>query len=210
MDNEHTELWLIRHGETDWNRNRIFQGHQDVPLNENGQQQAFALVEALGDVTFTAIYSSDLTRAIQTAKPLAKHLGLEIQREKKLREIHVGLYEGIPVEEVITENPEWVKRFREGDPSFLIPGGESMGEFSDRVLNALESIAHRYQGQRVAVVTHGGAIGSALRRAYNDPNRRQFMTPNCGVCKLLLKPGGGWRWNWSVIEDTEVPEPAMV
>lgn len=204
MYNESTELWLIRHGQTDWNKNRIFQGHLDTPLNDKGEQQAMALVETLGDTSFKAIYSSDLKRAMQTAKPLAKIKGQEIITEKKLREIHVGLYEGIPVEEVITENPEWVKRFREGDPTFLIPGGESMGEFSERICSALESIAGRYQGERVAIFTHGGAIGSALRRAYNDPDKRQFMVPNCGVTKLVLKPGGGWRWNWSVLEEALV------
>lgn len=201
MQIEHTELWLIRHAETDWNRNRIFQGHQDIPLNENGQRQAMALVDELAGVKFKAIFSSDLARAVHTALPLSKQLGLKIQKEEKLREIHVGLYEGLPVEEVITENPEWVKRFRDGDPSFLIPGGESMGELNERIGHALESIAHRFQGHRVAVFTHGVVISSALRRAYNDPNRRQFMVPNCGVNQLLLKPGGGWRWNWSVLEE---------
>lgn len=201
---ESTELWLIRHGQTDWNKNRIFQGHLDTPLNDKGAQQAMTLVETLSTTSFNAIYSSDLTRAIQTAKPLAKMQGHQIITEKKLREIHVGLYEGIPVEEVITENPEWVKRFREGDPTFLIPGGESMGEFSERICSALESIASNHQGERLAIFTHGGAIACALRRAYNDPDKRQFMIPNCGVTKLLLKPSGGWRWNWSVVEEVSV------
>jgi probable phosphoglycerate mutase len=201
MDIEETELWLIRHGETDWNKNRIFQGHLDTPLNESGQRQALGLLDTLSGVTFAKIYSSDLSRAVQTAQPLAEKRGMEIHTEKKLREIHVGLYEGIPVEEVITENPEWVKRFREGDPTFLIPGGEAMGEFAERICYAVESIATEHQGERVAVFTHGGAIACALRRAYNDPDRRVFLTPNGGVVKLRLKPGGGWRWNWSVIEE---------
>ncbi|MBV8480005.1 MAG: histidine phosphatase family protein [Actinobacteria bacterium] len=138
-----TTLLLVRHGETDWNAERRWQGHADVPLNARGREQADALAEQLAAETIDAIYSSDLSRARDTALAVASRLKLPVVVDHDLREVDVGAIEGLTAEEA---------RAFEGWQ------GEPIDQHAERVLRAVHRIADAHPGGRVLVVTHGGSM----------------------------------------------------
>ena len=116
-----THVYLVRHGETAWNRERRFQGHQDVPLSPAGLFQAERLAQRLKSETFDAVYSSDLKRAVQTAEIVARELALPVVTLKGLRERSMGEWEGLTQEEVAARFPDWPGRIVEGKNGIGIP-----------------------------------------------------------------------------------------
>ena len=160
-----TQLCLVRHGQTDWNLEGRYQGQSDVPLNENGLAQAKSLTEQLKGQTFSAIYSSDLMRARQTAELIAKMLGITMQIEPRLREINQGEWEGVLVDDIKARYAEiWSQRTV--DPANVRPpGGETVGEVATRVYAALDDIARLFPTEHVLVVSHGLSIATAICRA---------------------------------------------
>src|SRR5687767_2293320 len=149
-----TDLILIRHGETDWNRELRFQGHIDVPLNDLGHEQARRLGLRLADEPVQHLISSDLMRAQQTAAPAARQLELEIVTSAALREQHFGIVEGMRADEIQSLHPraweDWLQ-FRE---DHAMPEGESARQFHARIIEALGGIATAHAGLNVLVVTH--------------------------------------------------------
>jgi alpha-ribazole phosphatase len=148
-------LILIRHGETNANLGRRYTGHLDVPLNTRGQLQAKALADRLQPRPIDWIYSSDLMRARQTAEILRKATGLEVHLDRRLREIHLGEWEGSLFEDIRVSQPETWKRRLENPMEVHPPGGETMASFRRRVLEALEDILRLHADQLVAIVSHG-------------------------------------------------------
>ena len=149
-----TTLHLIRHGETAWNAERRFQGQSDVPLSDRGREQADELAELLAGRRIGAVYSSDLSRALETARPLAERLGLEVVVDTRLRERHFGWAEGRTDDEVEGRYPSawWA------NPDGRIPGGESRRDVWSRVAGFLDELLADPPADEVAIVTHGGAI----------------------------------------------------
>jgi broad specificity phosphatase PhoE len=138
-----TTLLLVRHGETDWNADGRLQGHTDRPLSDFGRRQARQLADELVDEELEAIYSSDLSRARETAEILGKRLGLPVELDPDLREKDWGTWEGLTAVE--RDRVEFV--------------GESTEEHQERILRALRRISERHPGEgRVLVVTHGGSM----------------------------------------------------
>ncbi|MGH2934268.1 MAG: histidine phosphatase family protein [Gaiellaceae bacterium] len=136
-----TTLLLVRHGETDWNAERRWQGHTDVPLNERGREQARALGEEIASAgRVDAIYASDLSRAHDTARIIAARLGVPVVVDRDLREIDVGSREGLMGD---------IDRPWDGEPHEA---------HAERILRAVHRIAERHPGERVLVVTHGGSL----------------------------------------------------
>ena len=142
-----TTLLLVRHGETDWNAQRRWQGHADVPLNDRGREQARELADSLAGEGIDAIYASDLSRASDTAEAVGGRLGIDVVFDPGLREIDVGPIEGLTADEAAAYEG-WQ--------------GEPKESHSERVLAAVRRIAERHPDGRVLVVTHGGSI----RRVY--------------------------------------------
>lgn len=140
-----TTLLLIRHGETDWNAERRWQGHADVPLNARGREQARELAEQLAGDRIDAIYSSDLSRARDTAAIVGARLGLPVVPDPDLREIDVGAAEGLTWEESAALREDGWK-------------GEPKEAHAERFLRALDRIASAHPDARVVVVTHGGSM----------------------------------------------------
>ena len=157
-----TQFVLIRHGETDWNREGRWQGQADVPLNARGLEQAAAMARALnGSIRLDAIYSSDLMRARQTADALAQAAALPVVLDPRLREIHQGEWQGLRVEEIEARYAH-VFQMRSQDPwEVAPPGGETAQEVRQRVKTALDEIAQRHPGQAVAIVSHGFTLAVA-------------------------------------------------
>lgn len=151
------DLLLVRHGETDWNREHRIQGHTDVPLNAAGLAQAEALARELADTTLEAVYASDLARARTTAEAVARLQGLDVVLDPDLREKNFGSWEGLTDVEIAERFPD-AARGRWGD-------GETTGQVATRVLGALERIRARHDGGPVLVVSHGGAIRTVLAAA---------------------------------------------
>jgi probable phosphoglycerate mutase len=171
-----TELLLVRHGETDWNRDRRIQGHTDVPLNETGRRQAEELAQTLARERVDAVYSSDLARAVQTARPVADRLGLEVETMPELRERDFGSWEGLTDLEIADRYPAHSGPW--GD-------GETPDELLARLDVALREIAARHPGGRVVVVSHGGPIRRLLRRSGDDVG----AIANCAVSRVAVEDG---------------------
>ena len=133
-----TEIWFIRHGETDWNRQRRLQGWQDIPLNEFGRNQAGLLASRLREdargTPFDAIYSSDLQRAHATATPVSEQLDLRVRVEPGIRERGFGVLEGLDLERIDVLAPEAAAAWRSRDPLRALDGGETLGQFQSRVI----------------------------------------------------------------------------
>ncbi|RME88118.1 MAG: alpha-ribazole phosphatase [Anaerolineae bacterium] len=181
-----TRLYLIRHGETDWNVEGRWQGQANVPLNARGRAQAARLAQALKDVPFDAVYSSDLARARETAEALARLKGLPVHEDPRLREIHQGEWQGMLVTEIQARYAERFER-RKSDPLRVAPpGGETVAKVRERVVRALEEILAKHPGGTVAVVSHGFALAVALAHFRHRPIEEVWgMIPENGEWQVL-------------------------
>jgi broad specificity phosphatase PhoE len=189
-------LW--RHGRTEWNVVSRFQGQADVPLDELGFEQAARAADVLAAYQPTALYSSDLSRCYQTAELLAQLTGLEIITDKRLREIHVGSWEGLLGEEIKAADPELARRLWAGEDVRRSPTGESPSEVAERVFEALTEIAAAAQDHStVVVVTHGlaGRVGACrFVELPFDQWRRFGGLSNCAWVSIdRHRSGAYWR-----------------
>jgi broad specificity phosphatase PhoE len=146
------EVVVIRHGETAWNRDEVFRGRADVPLSERGRQQAQRLAGALAGRPIEAVYSSPLSRARETAAPVAEAVGLEVVQDERLVDMSFGEWEGVPRAEVEERWPELYGTWTREPEQFRAPGGESLAEVLARVRPAVDEIAARHEV--AALVSH--------------------------------------------------------
>jgi probable phosphoglycerate mutase len=187
-----TELLLVRHGETDWNRDRRFQGHADPPLNDAGREQARALADELAGERIDFVYTSDLVRARETAEIVASRLGAEIVARRELREIDVGEWEGLTWPEIEERHPEGARSWHEHGHGWK--SGETYDQLGERNIAALQRIAADHPAQRVLVVGHGGTVRAT--RAFieglsvADSRRRSPAIGNCEVFRVVAEDGG--------------------
>ncbi len=161
-----TILIVIRHGETAWNREKRMQGTTDTPLSDVGRAQAQALGRRLVGRAFAALYTSDLSRARDTARAIAEHTGREPVTDPRLQERRFGIFEGLTAQEIAARYPEEHARFASRDPGYAVPGGESARDFTQRCIGCLAEIAGRHPGDEVVVVTHGLVLDSLYRAAH--------------------------------------------
>src|SRR5688572_10984872 len=164
-----TELILIRHGETAWNRERRMQGQTDTPLSDIGRAQAQALGQRLARHAFAAIYSSDLKRAWDTAAAIAQTSGRTVVSEPRLRERTFGIFEGLTYDEMTQRYPGEHARFSMREPDYAVPGAESPRQFFERSLGCLEDIVAAHPGETVVAVTHGMVLDTLYRAAHKLP-----------------------------------------
>jgi alpha-ribazole phosphatase len=156
-------LMLIRHGETDWNATLRYQGHANIPLNEQGRAQARKAGARLAHYGAAAIYTSDILRAAETAEIVGAATGLTPEPMPNLREIDVGQWEGLTPEELYRRFPEHMAAF-DRDPARTVRlGGESYAQLQERALIALNDIHAAYPSDElVLAVSHGGTIRALL------------------------------------------------
>jgi broad specificity phosphatase PhoE len=168
-----TTILLARHGETDWNRDGIWQGWADPPLNETGRAQARELAEQLRTTPFDAVYSSDLRRAHETALIVAEPHAVPVVADAGLREIDIGPWSGLTQAEIEA-------RFPHGER----PDGETRDQHAARVLEAVERIARDHSGERILLVTHGGTMRALHGHVSDEP---VHPVANCGVLELHFR-----------------------
>lgn len=182
-------LILVRHGETASNAQGLWQGkHGDDPLNERGRAQSLAAAGALGDSSASAIYASDLRRAVETAEIIGARLNLPVKIHAGLREYGFGDLEGATTDEVLAQWKRLLALWRT-DPSAKPPGGESALEFTLRVGSALQEIMGQHEGEDLIVVAHGGSLSVALAVLVGEPsNWRDYQMTNCGISTVSSGP----------------------
>ena len=187
--NEYGVLVLVRHGETSANLERVWHGSIDAPLTERGARQADRVAAYLTKTRTetVALYASPLRRARQTADAIGARLGLETRIEPDLREYHLGRWEGKTYEELATRHRLFERM--QADPDLRFAGGESARGVAERLASALRRIADAHGGERVVVVTHGGALTLGLGLILDrDPAVWRRAMTNCAVSELALAP----------------------
>jgi 2,3-bisphosphoglycerate-dependent phosphoglycerate mutase len=207
---EATRIIAVRHGETAWNVDARIQGQLDIQLNDTGRWQARRVGHALSAEQLSAIYSSDLGRAHETARAIAEAAGIQVVAHPGLRERRFGMFEGKTFDEIHTKWPDhahnWKKRIPEWQPP---EGGESLLELRERVTRTVSDLAARHCGEQIAVVAHGGVLDALYRVAtgqeVNSP--RTWQLPNGAINRLLWTPEGFTLVGWS---DTQHLEHASI
>ena len=160
-----SRLIFVRHGLTIWNYEFRYQGHTDIELSEEGITQARALQKRLSTEKPSAIYSSDLRRAWQTAQIVAQAFCLPVNILPELREINFGIWEGLTYHDLEKNYPELLKTWLETPDKLIIPGGETFAIVQERALKVVKEIAQQYPNDTVIIVTHG-LQGETLRNMW--------------------------------------------
>lgn len=193
---ESTRILAIRHGETAWNVDGRIQGHLDIPLSDTGRTQARRLARALaGRGAIDQIVSSDLGRALETARAVADATGAPLATELALRERCFGDFEGRTFGEIAAAWPDEAERWRRRDPAWSPPGGqgESLLLFQERITQVVRRLAAENVGKHIALFTHGGVLDVIYRAAtgLGLQHARSWQIGNAAVNRLLWTPDGG-------------------
>jgi probable phosphoglycerate mutase len=195
---EPTRIIAIRHGETAWNVDTRVQGHIDIPLNETGRWQAAQLAQALAVESIDAIYSSDLQRALDTARAISAAGERPLHQHTGLRERCFGALEGKTWAEIETDWPTESQRWRQRDPHWAPEGGETLVQLRQRIAQTLDELAARHPGQQIALVAHGGVMDTLYRLATGQAIEapRAWPLGNTAINRLLWTPDSftlvGW------------------
>ncbi len=190
-----THVVIIRHGQSQGNAEGRFGGHTDTPLSPRGRRQAQATAKALASEKFSAIYSSDLPRAIETASPLAKLTGVTLETTDALRERSVGVMEGLTFEEAAEQHPVQYQALLRRDFEHVLAGGESYRQTLDRASRMLDEAIEQHRGGRIALFAHTGTICILilhLMGALDAPELKPvwIATANCGIARFDLRDDG--------------------
>jgi probable phosphoglycerate mutase len=177
---------LVRHGQSEWNEARRVQGQQDPPLTPLGLSQAAGAAESLRDRPLTAVLSSDLARARQTAEPIAAAHGLPVVVDSRLREQGLGVLEGLSLQEAL----DWSDGFDWTDVDAAVPGGESLRAVYARLAAVLDPLCRGEAGAEIAVVSHGDAIRVARCFLAGAPveSVSHEGVPNGSVVSISIPP----------------------
>lgn len=181
-------LLLVRHGETLWNRERRFQGFSDVPLNERGMRQAFALAKCLRARRIAAVYASDLVRARSTAEIIAREHEVEVRVDPRLREMNQGALEGKALEDLLREYPGLLERWLAEPAEVRMPGGESLRCAQDRAWEVVHEIRTAFPEGTIVLVGHNLCLLAVICRAVGlDLNHfRRLRIENASITEILF------------------------
>ncbi|SRR5713226_133545 len=190
---QRAQVIVVRHGETTWNMERKFQGHLDSELTAKGISQAQAIAERLVNHSFSALYSSDLGRATQTAQIISAATGRTVVSDPRLRERNLGVFQGLTSEEIKAKYPGEYESYRSRDPDYIVPEGESLHRQVERNIACFEELAQRHCAESIVVVTHGGVLSGLFRHVLSIPLEapRRFDFPNSSL-NVFTYGDGGW------------------
>lgn len=194
------QVYLVRHGETQWNAERRIQGHSDSPLTEKGEQQAWQVAERAKALGITHIIASDLGRTRRTAEIIAELCGCGITLDSRLRELDMGVLEKRNLETLTEEEEGWRRQLVNGTAGGRIPGGESMQELADRMHAALATTLALPQGSRPMIVSHGMALGCLVSTILGLPAyaERRLRLRNCSISRIDYQDSAWLASGWVV------------
>ena len=200
--------YLVRHGVTDWNREKRWQGHSDTPLNDEGREQAKRIGLRLSQIERPpqAVWSSDLSRAFDTAQAIATPLGIPVYTTPLLREMGLGEWEGLQEKDIIARgDAERFARYKLSPGEHRPPGGESLESALNRLKQVLGEIRERHPAGQIAVVGHGGSLRAMFADALDAPaaTMLRFQLGNCSLSILEdTKTDEGWVRRIQLLNDT--------
>lgn len=186
------KVYLVRHGETDYNREHRWQGHLDIPLNETGRKQAQALAGYLRDHRIGACYSSDLKRAYDTASLALKYHKIPIQPEPRLREMALGRFQGKTRQQLQAELPDIYEKWN-ADDAYAPPEGESRLAMQARSLAAWRDIIANAQHETIMLTTHGGTLRMLLPKIVPKIGVHVPRFPNTSITIVSYIDDDGWQ-----------------
>lgn len=183
-----TVVYLIRHGETEWNKIGKFQGSTDIALSEGGIKQAYLAADVLNG-KFDYIYASPLSRAKQTADIIGGASNITPQIEAELREINFGIWEGLTFEEIREQYPKEFLSWRNPSQGYLMSDDLSINHAGKRASEAIRTIVKEHDGERIAIVAHGGILKAGLIHLFdwNMTMYHKFFLGNTSITKLVIK-----------------------
>jgi probable phosphoglycerate mutase len=210
-----TVLFLVRHGEADSNFHGRIGGHSPVELTARGRDQAAITATAVAALAPTALISSDLVRAHQTAEPIAAATGLPLALEPRLRERSLGVFDGLAFTEAEARYPEAWKRLMSRDPEAVPEGGEPTDAVFARVSAAVDDLVAAHAGGRVVVVTHGLALFHAFAHVcgLGSPSRHQrvfVLVDNCSITHLEHRRSADHADQWRIVRINDVAHLAAL
>ena len=181
-----TRIYLIRHGEVAGAGVPRYNGHADVPLSDNGVAQYHRLKERFAGARIGACYTSDLSRCVIGAEILGRHLGVEPVRERNLRELDIGIWEGKSWAELQSQYPlEWQARL-DDIVNYRVPRGENLMDLQSRIMPVIDGIVARHRGEEALVVAHGGANRVILLNAIGAPLSSLFNIEQNYCCLNII------------------------
>ena len=180
-------LLLVRHGETEWNAQRRYQGQSDMPLSEFGKRQAELVTKRLAGRAIDAVYASDLKRAWQTAQAIVAQNGLDVFSEPRLRELKFGVLEGLTFEEAEIQYPRMIAAWIE-DFNNTPEGAETIDQFNARIVSLLGDLKDKHDEQVVLLVAHGGPLSEILRVVLGLSSERRWYIEmeNASLSEILI------------------------
>ncbi|CAI1054695.1 Alpha-ribazole phosphatase [Serratia quinivorans] len=180
------QVYLVRHGETQWNAARRIQGQSDSPLTANGEHQARLVAQRVSKQGITHVITSDLGRTRRTAQIIAEACGCEVINDPRLRELHMGVLEERLIDSLTPQEEQWRKQMVDGTADARIPQGESMSELGDRMREALESCLMLPEGSKPLIVSHGIALGCLISTVLGLPAyaERRLRLRNCSLSRV--------------------------
>ncbi|CAI0984352.1 MULTISPECIES: 2,3-diphosphoglycerate-dependent phosphoglycerate mutase GpmB [Serratia] len=180
------QVYLVRHGETEWNAARRIQGQSDSPLTANGEHQARLVAQRVSKQGITHVITSDLGRTRRTAQIIAEACGCEVINDPRLRELHMGVLEERLIDSLTPQEEQWRKQMVDGTADGRIPQGESMSELGERMRAALESCLMLPEGSKPLIVSHGIALGCLISTVLGLPAyaERRLRLRNCSLSRV--------------------------
>ncbi|MBV7405595.1 2,3-diphosphoglycerate-dependent phosphoglycerate mutase GpmB [Enterobacter sp. ENT03] len=194
------QVYLVRHGETQWNAERRIQGQSDSPLTAKGEHQAWQVGERAKTLGITHIIASDLGRTRRTAEIIAEACGCEITFDARLRELDMGVLESRHIDGLTDEEEGWRRQMVNGNEAGRIPDGESMQELSERMHAALAACLDLPKGSHPLLVSHGMALGCLVSTILGLPAwaERRLRLRNCSISRIDYQQSAWLASGWVV------------
>ena len=207
MDN--TQFHLVRHGQTVWNSQGRIQGSKDSPLTERGIADAEAAARRLSEESFSAIFTSDLPRAYETARIIATASAVALHADPRLRETNNGIFEGKTRAEAASEFPKIFAEHAERSPDYALPGGESRRSVQNRAIDFFTEIAKIHPGERLVAVSHGGLLSAFVCAILDLPlsRSRTFWVSNGGISLVTYIADDEGSWRIETLNETQHLRP---
>ncbi len=192
---------LVRHGETPWNKERIFRGRMDIPLNDTGREEARLAGEWLKNEVIDAAFSSPLSRAVETAEQIARHHGLTVQTLEGLTDLDYGDWQGVPLEEVKQRYPALYRQWESMPDTVRFPNGETLEEVRVRALAAVDEVLDRHPQGNILLVAHR-VVNKVLIAAFIGLNNSDFWRIGQDTAAINRFERVGSIWNIITVNDT--------